>query len=405
MTAALSPKQARRMLLAAQGLWQRPRRKADRQAVLAAIRRMGALQIDTIQVVARSPYFVLWSRLGEYEPRWLDELHAQGALFEYWAHAACFLPAEDYPFYRRRMVDGREQAAWKLRWLDVHRALADDVLRRIRDEGPLRSADFERPDGAPRGGWWSWKQEKIALEALFDLGELMVPRRDKFQRLYDLRERVRPDWDDSQLPSREEAARQLILRSVKAMGVARPEWVRTYLPLPTPRAEATALMKKMVAAGELRSMDVAGWPGHVLVHPDNLPLLDQVSGRAGPRPPTTLLSPCDPVVWAPRDRTLEMFGFDYTIECYTPGPKRKYGYFSLPILHRDALVGRLDAKAHRKEGLFEVKALHLEDGLRPTDDLVTGLRDALARCAAWHRTPEVVVRWSDPPALARAVSG
>jgi hypothetical protein len=386
------------MLIAAQGL-DHARRQATKSEVLAAIRRMHALQIDTINVVARSPYLVLWSRLGDYDPDWLDELLTEGAVFEYWAHAACFLPAEDFPLYRRRIIEGdRRWSRQADEWFEANRQLADTVVARIRSNGPVRSSDFERPDGQRGGGWWSWKAEKLALEMLFARGKLMIARRERFQRIYDLTERVRPDWEDSQAPETEQSYRALISRTVRALGVAKPEWVANYLQLPV--GSTRQRVREMVAGGELRAVDVDGWENGGLVLPGAIDALDAAPSL--PVPHTTLLSPFDPVVWD-RRRALEMFGFDYRIECYTPAPKRKYGYFTLPILHGDALVGRLDAKAHRKEGLFEVKSLHLEPGFAVTGEFVASLRDALQRCAAWHRTPEVVVRETNRPGLASSL--
>ena len=186
----LSHTAAQALMLAAQGLDRRPPRVATKADVLAAIRRMHVLQIDTIHVVARSPYLVLWSRLGAYPAHWLTDLLAEGALFEYWAHEACFLPIEDYPLFRHRMLDAANMG-WKYarEWARENRAALDHVLAHVREHGPTRSADFERQDGQA-GGWWEWKTEKRALETLFTAGELMIARRHNFQRVYDLRERV-----------------------------------------------------------------------------------------------------------------------------------------------------------------------------------------------------------------------
>ncbi|CAN5688720.1 hypothetical protein BH23GEM10_BH23GEM10_15180 [soil metagenome] len=189
----LTQRAARRLHLAALGLDRRPRGRARKADVLEAVRRMAVLQIDTISVVARSPYLVLFSRLGHYAPEWLDELLAEGALFEYWAHEASLLPIEDYALMRPRMLEP-EALGWKYRgdWVRAHRHVLRRVLERLRTHGEVRSTDFER-DG-DREGWWDWKPEKRALEALFTSGVVMVTRRQSFQRIYDLRERVHPAW-------------------------------------------------------------------------------------------------------------------------------------------------------------------------------------------------------------------
>jgi uncharacterized protein len=393
----LSSDAARALLLAAQGLDRRPRRAARKADVLDTIRRMGVLQIDTIHVVARSPYLVLWSRLGDYQARWLEELLAEGALFEYWAHEACFLPIEDYPLYRHRMLDAAN-LGWKYarEWAAQNHAALERVLTHVREQGEVRSADFERTDGS-NGKWWGWKTEKRALETLFTSGELMIARRQNFQRIYDLRERILPAWDDAMLPSIDEMRRILALKAVRALGVTTARWVGDYFR--TRKLETAALVKGLADEGALLRAQVEGWSEEAYIHPDNVAMAEKAAaGKLQPKL-TTLLSPFDPVVWD-RVRALTLFGFDYRIECYTPAPKRRYGYFTLPVLRRGALVGRLDAKAHRKEGRFEVKALHLEPGVPLADALIADIAGALRECAVWHKTPMVDVRWSDPPELA-----
>jgi uncharacterized protein YcaQ len=391
---SLSKAAARAMLLAAQGLLQPPERTATKADVLAAIRQMGALQIDTIHVVARSPYLVLWSRLGDYTPAWLDELLAEGALFEYWSHEACFLPIEHYPVYRRLMLEGETRAWGSIRrWVAEHAEELERMRAHIAAHGPVRSADFERTDGQA-GAWWNWKAEKMALEMLFSLGDLMIARRVNFQRIYDLRERVLPAWDDSQAPDAEQARRTLVLEAVRALGPAHERWIADYFR--TDKRDTARRAARLADEGLLLRASIEGLPGPAYIHPAQAELA--ALAAAGHLEPTltTLLSPFDPIVWD-RQRASELFGFDYRIECYTPAPKRRYGYFSLPILHRGALVGRLDAKAHRKDGLFEVKTLHLEPGVPLDPPFLDELAACLRACAAWHGTPRVAVRQSDPP--------
>jgi uncharacterized protein YcaQ len=390
---------ARAVLLHAQGIEEPSRPPATKEGVLEAIRTMGQLQIDTIHVVARSPYFVLWSRLGSYDPVWLDELLAEGAIYEAWSHEACFLPIEDYPFTRTWV---EYPHPWKKRYfafLEEHRAEADKILDYVRANGEVRSADFANEPGK-RGGWWDWKYEKQLLEVLFTEGSLMVARREKFQRVYDLRERVLPNWNHSAPPTIEEMIRAQVLRSVKALGVAAAGWVPDYYRLKV--AGVSAALKDLADSGKLLVTSIEGVKGEAYVHPDNAMLVAEAA--AGLRDPqrTTLLSPFDPVAWD-RKRDEELFDFHYRIECYTPAEKRVYGYFSLPILHRGALVGRLDAKAHRKDGIFEVRALHLEPGIAPDEDLASFLATALQECATWHKTPKVVIRKSNPRGFAPLV--
>ncbi|TDR77785.1 winged helix-turn-helix domain-containing protein [Paludibacterium purpuratum] len=393
----LSIQDARHLHLAAQGLLRAPRRKAGKADVLAAIQRMALLQIDTISVVARSPYLVLYSRLGSYDPAWLDAWLAEGALFEYWAHEACFVPADDYRLLRHRMLDPSAMG-WKYpeRWLGQHRQEIEALLDYVREHGPVRSADFARQHGKGNG-WWDWKPEKRHLEVLFTLGRLMVKERRNFQRVYDLAERVRPGWDDARdLPDTDDARRIMVRNSCRALGVVKAGWIADYYRLK--RGRYDALLHEMADLGELIPVRIEGWKHDAFVHADLQNELVQAQAGKLTAGTTAILSPFDPVVWD-RKRALELFGFDYRIECYTPAPKRQYGYFVLPILQRGKLVGRLDAKAHRQQGQFEIKALYLEPGVRPSARLANDLATTLVKLAAWHGTP--MLQWGKlPPALA-----
>ena len=385
---------ARALHLAAQQMLGPPRRRAAKADVLAAIRRMGMLQIDTISVVARSPYLVLWSRLGDYQPAWLDELLAEGALFEYWAHEACFLPIEDYGLYRHRMRDP-EAMGWKYSatWMRERAAEVGALLAHVRANGPVRSSDFERSDGKA-GGWWEWKPEKRSLEVLFTAGELMIARRHNFQRIYDLAERVHPTWRDEHTPPLDAVRRNFVLRAVRALGLATAAWIPDYHRTRRPHPDPAALAEE----GLLLRARVEGWDEPVYIHPDHADLARRAADGELKPSLTTLLSPFDPIVWD-RRRALELFGFDYRLECYTPAAKRQYGYFSLPILRRGALVGRVDAKAHRKAGRFELRSIVLEAGVRPSERLARDVAAAVERCARWHACPQVLLSWATPEAF------
>jgi uncharacterized protein len=397
----LSQDAVRGLMIAAQGLQQRSPSAATKADARQIIRQMHVLQIDTIHVVARSPYLVLWSRLGDYTQRWLDELLTEGALFEYWSHAACFLPVEDYPLYRRLMLNRLtwQEHRWQP-WMDAHAELIDKLLTHIREVGPVRSADFERTDGA-QSGWWNWKDEKTALEGLFMKGDLMVAKRHNFQRIYDLRERVLPNGDDARTPPLEAVHETFVLNTVKALGVTKAAWIADYFRLS--KKVAQSVIEKLAKRGQLQAVKVEGWDVPGYFHPDQREAVEAAADGQIPVSRTTLLSPFDPLVWD-RRRVQELFNFTYQIECYTPAPKRIYGYFTLPILYQNRLIGRLDPKAHRKDGLFEVKALHLEPGVIVDDALVAEVKNALQACAAWHKTPQVIVRQAAEPGLAERLS-
>ena len=226
---SLSLQQARHLHLAAQGLLRAPAKRAVYQDLINCISRMSLLQIDTIHVVARSPYLVLFSRLGNYPQAWLEQALAQGELFEYWAHEACFIPRADYRLLRHRMLSP-ERLGWKYnaQWVADHQQAIAELLQQIRENGPVRAADFTHADN-PKSGWWAWKPHKRHLENLFSAGELMVAERRNFQRVYDLRSRVMPDWQDELHGiSEAEATRQMLMNSARSLGVFRAAWLADY---------------------------------------------------------------------------------------------------------------------------------------------------------------------------------
>lgn len=394
-TPTLTLQAARNLALAAQGLLTPPTHPAEKTDLLKAIRCIHALQIDTINVVERASYHTLWSRIGEYPKAWLDELLAEKRVFEYWAHAACFLPIEDYPIYRRVMLDDR--VGWEniKQWGGDNQPVLDAVMAHIQQNGAVKSADFVR---AERGGtWWNWKVEKVALEYLFTRGVLMIDRREKFQRVYDLSERVLPDWDDSRALSYEEALQHQVLNAVKALGVAREDWVAPYFYLP--KLKVVKILQQLLNDGQLYPISVEGLNSKPFyLHADNLDLFNRAQADALEPTLTTILSPFDNLV-NDRARTRALFNFDYTIECYTPAPKRVYGYFCLPILHHGRLIGRLDAKAWRKEKYLEVITLHLEPGIVIDDRFISDLKQVLTDYASWQGLHEVRITRTVPPEL------
>ena len=394
--------QARCLQLAAQGLLQPTARTATRGALRACIARMGLLQIDTIHVVARSPYLVLFSRLGPYPQSWLDEALTKGEVFETWAHEACFAPIDDLNAHR--LFNRETRKHWGLvnaqKSHAQQRAELDKLLAHIRDNGPVKTSDFERTEGKG-SAWWGWKDEKRWLEALFATGELMVARREKFQRVYDLAERVAPQLAASlEAPTPGQVRNRFIEKSVAALGITQARWVHDYY-RSKPRLK-DADLDALVEQGNLLRVRVDGWDAPAYVHASQAALLKKaIAGKLLPTH-TALLSPFDPIVWD-RERALTMFDFDYRLECYTPEAKRVHGYFVLPILCRDELIGRLDAKAHRAEGVFEVKALHAQSGAAWTESQIADVAQAIQRCANWHATPKVTISQTRPAKLAAAL--
>ncbi|HEY1012064.1 MAG TPA: crosslink repair DNA glycosylase YcaQ family protein, partial [Herpetosiphonaceae bacterium] len=242
---ALDLPAARALAIAAQRLDRRPDHPAAKADVLAAIRHLGVIQIDTIHVVARAPYFVLWSRLGEYDPRWFDELlYPDGLLFEYWAHAASFLPIELWPLFRHAMLNQAGERPRLATWRRNNAAVVAQVLDEIRRRGPLRSADFEAPPEHAGGGWWNWKPAKEALDISWLFGELMIRRRVNFQRVYELTERMLPQPYAAALDPAA-ARRQLADIALRALGLATERQLRDYYRM---RADETAAALKLLLA-------------------------------------------------------------------------------------------------------------------------------------------------------------
>lgn len=371
----------------------------DLDRVVGCIHGMGVLQIDTIHVVARSPYLVLWSRLGSFEPALLERALADRRIFEYWSHEASFLPIEHLPYSRMLMLQ-REANPQRIRFTQRRTddaPLIDAVLARAEHGVEVRSSDFERDVRGSGQGWWDWKPEKMALEILFMLGELTVSRRENFHRIYRRWEDHYPELSAATLPDERSVADQHVRIASRALGVATRAWIADYFR--RPQAETKLAIERLVATGELVEAEIEGI-GPAYAPADTGELLDEI--RAGRHRPTgtVLLSPFDPVVWH-RARALAMFDFDYRIESYTPQPKRRYGYFSLPILHDGRLVGRLDAKAHRRDRRLEVKAIHLEPGVEVTVDLIEGIATALTRFASWQGLDDIEIVMSNPPVLRR----
>ncbi|MDI3341246.1 MAG: crosslink repair DNA glycosylase YcaQ family protein [Sphaerobacter sp.] len=403
----LSRDEAREVAVAAQGLAQPPAAPPTWEDAVATVRRLGCIQIDTIHVVARSQYLVLWSRLGVYDPAWLDAmLHPHRLVFEYWAHAASLVSIELFPYFRRRMGDYRERYLDGHPWPRENAHVIEHVRNAIAERGPLGAMHFERPDSEERAGPWSWygnKPTNRALELLWLAGELAVVRRVNFLRLHDLAERVFPDLLAEELPDPMEERRVLAHRAVLAMGVALPRWVNDYFRTrwgvrgyggPGP----AEILAGLAADGKLVPVRVEGLgDGYVAVA--NLPLVEAV--RAGQRScHITFLSPFDNLIWD-RQRTLALFDFDYRIECYTPASKRRYGYFTLPILYRGRLIGRIDPKAERKDGVLILRSVHLEPGAPPVAELAETLRPALRSFATFHGARSIRVETA-PPELIEA---
>ena len=391
----LTKKQASQVMLASLGLLSRPTTAASKADLMNTIRQIHNLQIDTISVVARAHLHILWSRVGNYPPSWLEELHGEGHLFEQFVHALCLLPIEDYPLFRAHMLNKLTKWEKPHPTEKDHAATLAAVLAHIRQNGEARSADFENTQ--QRGGWWDWKAEKIALEHLTNRGDLMVSRRINFQRVYNLRERVLPEWDDTLAPDYPTALLELTQKAFAALGVANTSWAANYFYLK--KSEVAGAISQLIADGVLLPARIDGLGGErFFFHTKNASLLEAALADQLCPSHTTVLSPFDPLV-SDRTRSRELFDFDYSIECYTPAAKRKFGYFVLPILHQGRLIGRMDAKAWRKEGRLQVIRLYLEPGVEVNLGLTHNLAETLQAFAAWQGLSQTDIDWTEPKTM------
>jgi len=359
----------RRRVVEAQGYASRAR-SGTAAEVLDTVGRLGCVQLDSISTVERSHRVALGARVGAYPEPAVSRLLKEGRVFEYWAHEACLVPVEDYPMHRWRMARYAESHPWRGNVFEKEPELTAQVLREIGERGPLGSRHFE---GSGPGGMWNWKPAKIVLEALHSAGRLAIAGRDGFQRLYDLPERVLPAelLDGEKLPSDDEYTRWAILRGVEARGALTEGAVAEMWRLRGGGGRVRPHADALVAEGKLRRVEVDDGKAPVL--------LPVASEPRGPLPPALLLSPFDNLLW---DRTFleRVFGFRHVIEVYKREHERIYGYYVLPLLRRDRLVGRADLKHDRAEGVLHVKAFHPEPGSRGNlDDCLDAALVRLAR--------------------------
>lgn len=374
MTEILSLKTARRIALAAQGFGRTRPVGPGRSHVRDIVRKLGVVQIDSVNVVTRTHYLPAFSRLGDY-PREALEAEAWGArrsLFEYWGHEASLMPMELQPLFRWRMEKARDGAMWTglARFGREKRDYIDGVLDEIERRGPVTGGDFaEGPRGQP--GWWSWSDGKRALEWLFWAGMITTKTRRGFERVYDLTERALPARIvDLPTPDPADAQREMIRIAARALGVATEADLRDWFRMPL--AETRARIAELVEAGELTPVIVKGWRQTAYMAP-GARTPRKVAGQA-------LLSPFDNLIWA-RDRTERLFGVRVRLEIYTPAHKREHGYYVLPFLEDEAITARVDLKSDRKAGQLLVQAAWREPDASP--DTAARLADELKRMAGW----------------------
>jgi uncharacterized protein YcaQ len=325
-----------------------------RQDVLSIIEKLGYIQIDTISIIERAHKHVLWTRFPDFKNEMLDDLiDKEKKIFEFWDHAAAYLPMKYFRFSLNRKI----RYAKKYReWAIKNKKIIKYVRDKIHSEGPKQSRDFEHP--AKRSIWWDWKPTKDALEYLFHTGELMVKARKGFQKVYDLTERILPVNIDTRIPTAEELSEHLILKSINAGGIVSTSEM-TYLRHHDPKA-TSSVINMMTEKKEITPVKIhMGAKEEYFTTPN---ILKQLSCSRQAEKQIHILSPFDNLV-IQRKRLKNLFGFDYVIECYLPSHKRKFGYFCLPLLHGNEFIGRLDAKADRKTGMFRIINIFWESSM------------------------------------------
>ena len=356
----------RRIVIAAQGYATRSR-TGTRGEVEDAIRALSCVQLDSITAVERSHRITLGSRVGAYPRATVSRLLGEGRIFEYWAHEACLIPVEEWPLFRPRMT---QHHPWRGDVVAEHPELARDVLAAIEERGPLTSRDFEGKGG---GGMWNWKPAKLVLESLWNAGEIVIAGRvSGFQRSYDLAERVIPrEALEAPVPDEAQRDRELALRSVRARGALTDAGIAEHWRMRGGASRIRPHTDALVAEGVLERVRVEDGDADVLV---------PAGTELDPPRPTAaaLLSPFDNLLWD-RPFARRVLGFDHIIEVYKREHERQFGYYVLPFLWRDRIVGRVDLKSERSEGALVVKALHLERGVRRSAALDDAFERALDR--------------------------
>lgn len=385
MVNSVSPALARRIALAAQGFGRPREQPAGIRRLDALVKRLGLLQIDSVNVFERSHYLPAFSRLGGYDKAQLDRLTFDPTRYtEYWAHEASFLPLTTRPLFQWRMQDFRDRAAaTDDHWSHANRSMLEWLRAELAANGPMPASAIEHDANKRRGPWWGWSDVKTGLEVLFRWGEVVSAGRSRFERVYALADQVLPaGLVDVQVP-RADAQRELVAQAARAHGIGTVKDLADYFRLKT--APTVQAISELEESGELIRVEVPGWgrngtPGRAWLHRDaRLPR--RIDAEA-------VLSPFDPVVWE-RARAERLFGFRYRIEIYTPAPQRVYGYYVLPVLLGDRLVGRVDLKSDRQAGVLRVQAAWEEpDAPAHTAEALAGM---LRSAADWQGLGDVVV--------------
>ena len=408
---AISFEQARKIVLDVQLLNGGTTLPKGKTGIAQTINKLGYVQIDTISIIKRSHHHTLWTRQDDYHEHMLHQLQAEDrAVFEYWGHAMSYIPMTDFRYFLPRMRNFENPTnQWGKYMMQKCSHLLQPVLERIRNEGPLSSKDFSHPSDKKGGTWWDWKPAKAALEMLFWKGDLMVTERRNFQKVYDLTERVLPAGLDTTMPDKKEIGTFLVRRALSAFGVAPGKDIQGYLQPGAGRDSDLQIAGKDLISESLNNLIEAGEVIPLYMEGDKKTTYYALSGAVGKpeqgvdeQERIFLLSPFDNLI-IHRERVKRLFGFDYTLECYVPAPKRKYGYFVLPILWGTDFVGRIDPKAERKKKTFIINALILEPQFQSFDRFLPLLADKLHDLAVFNQCEKIVLKKVSPAKIKKTL--
>ena len=389
MSSAISKQTARRLMLRKQ-LINPKQGKTSKNEIYKVIDQLGCIQIDTINVIERAQYMTLWSRIGNYEKSYLDSLaYEDRQLFEHIAHAASYIPFKDYRYFiegmniRKPTIEARFRKRTK-----QDPEIIQQVLKRIENEGPLSSTDFEGPKN--RGGWWNWKPAKIALELLYGAGILLIDRRTNFQKYYDLAENVIPQNIDTSEPSEDERVRFFTLKTLSCLGLTKPAEIRQYyqhhsVKLGRITKQLQSLLDELCREGLVQKYEVEGEkvPYYCLVSNSDLLSNDDFDSES-----VDLFVYFDNFMWI-RERIRTLFGFQPKLEVYLPKPERKFGYYHLPILYGDNLVGRLEPKLDRVNSEIIIRSIWYETGFKPDENFENAFSQRLESFKKFHGAQEI----------------
>jgi len=390
-TVTLTKPQARKIILYAAGLSKRAQFGRGKEAVYKLIEHLGFVQIDTNYVVERAHHHAIAARVPDYRQEWVDELQAEGRIFEFWTFATGYIPMKDFRYslpVKESFLSGRKPLT------HAESNLMRKVLDRISREGPLMARDFEYDRVKKSTGWWDWRPSKVALERLHLEGRLITMRKRSFEKVYDLPGNILPQNLDMTTPTLEEYDRHVIRRSLRALGIAYAK--ELVFSSRFVKSNVKVVLEKMVEAGDVCRVEIAGLKGSPLY------MLPEYTGRkvtlAGD---AFILSPFD-ILNVFRHRLRDFFDFDYQVECFVPKPKRKYGYFSLPVLIGDRFVARMDSKADRKKHILVVHNIHFEP-ISLSKPMVAGMSDAIASFAEFNLCKKVVFEKSNDKSVVKAI--